>query len=274
MTDWLLWSGTIGLESPIDARIEAAVATGYSRVSVSPLDVFRAEEAGVSARALGRRFAAAGLGVVVDPIMNWYAGTPSAGSRFSRFPAGEALRMCSDLGAVSATAIAQYAGQALPDDVVERFAALCDQASGIGMDVHLEFTALHAIDSLRCAWDIVAGADRANGGLVFDTWHFFRTDPDFDLLATIPGDRILCVQVDDGADQAVGTMRDDTLNRLLPGDGDFDLVRVMRVLDGIGGLAWVGPEVISPAMAAMAPVEAAGVAKARIESIIEEARSA
>ena len=42
-------------------------------------------------------------------------------------------------------------------------------------------------------------ADRANGGIVFDTWHFFRGDPDFDLLATVPGDRIYCVQIDDAA---------------------------------------------------------------------------
>ena len=269
---WLLWSGTIGLESPIASRIEAARACGYARVSLSALDVFRAEESGVPARDVGRMFADNGLDIVMDPIMNWYDGEAPAGSRFARFTCDEALRMCSDVGAVSATAIGQGSSELPVERIAESFAVLCDRASDIGMDIHLEFTALHAINSLRMAWDIVRLADRSNGGIVFDTWHFFRTDPDFALLETIPGERIMCVQVDDGAAEVVGTMRDDTLNRLLPGDGTFDLVRAIACLDRIGGLTWVGPEVISPTLAAMDPVAAARLAKTRIQELIVEAR--
>ena len=44
--------------------------------------------------------------------------------------------------------------------------------------------------------------------------------------------------------------RQDTQHRLLPGDGVFDLVGVIEVLHRIGALTWVGPEVISPELAA------------------------
>ena len=64
---WILWAGTLGLESAVPDRIAAAVACGYSRISVSPLDVARSEEAGTSAVELGRRIRDAGLGIVVDP---------------------------------------------------------------------------------------------------------------------------------------------------------------------------------------------------------------
>ena len=76
--DWVLWSGTIGLESPIPGRIEAARATGFSRLSVSPLDVARAQEQGTSAAELGRQLRDAGLEIVLDPVMNWYGGAPRA----------------------------------------------------------------------------------------------------------------------------------------------------------------------------------------------------
>lgn len=270
---WVLWSGTLGLESDITSRIDAAVACGYSRVSVSPLDIWRSEEAGVSAREVGRHFAESGLGVVVDPIMNWFGGTAPSGSRFARFTADEALRMCEDLGAVSATAIGQAAGDRLPSNIADHFGALCDRAAEFGMDVHLEFTAIHSIGTLQQAWDIVRDAERANGGLLLDTWHFFRTGADFELLAEIPGERILAVQVDDGLAEVVGTMRDDTLNRLLPGDGSFDLVGVMSVLERIAGLAWVGPEVISPVTAAMEPQEAARRALDSIKALLAEVAS-
>ena len=43
---WVLWAGTIGLESSIPARIEAALAGGFSRVSIGPFDVARREAEG------------------------------------------------------------------------------------------------------------------------------------------------------------------------------------------------------------------------------------
>ena len=103
------------------------------------------------------------------------------------------------------------------------FAELCDRAADVGAQVHLEFMPISCVATLREAWTIVRDADRANGGIVFDTWHFFRGDPDFELLATVPGDRIYCVQIDDAAAEPRASLRDDTNNRLLPGDGDLDL---------------------------------------------------
>jgi sugar phosphate isomerase/epimerase len=205
--------------------------------------------------------------------MNWYGGSPPPTSRFSRFSTDVTLRMCEEMGAVAATAIGQGSDDVALDQITDSFGTLCDRAAGFGMQVQLEFTAIHAIRTLRMAWDIVRAADRANGGIVFDTWHFFRTEPDYALLAQIPGDRIFSVQVDDALPNVVGTMRDDTLNRLMPGDGSMDLRGALAALDAIGGLTWVGPEVISPVTAAMDPVEAAGLGRKKIEDIIAEVRS-
>ena len=270
---WVLWSGTIGLESPIPGRVEAALAKGFSRLSLSTLDVARAEEQGTSAADLGRSLRDAGLGLVLDPVMNWYGGAPRADSRFARFPLDEAMAMAEALQVASITVIGQATSDLRLDEVAGRFGAVCDRAAGFGAQVHLEFIPMTVIPDLASAWTIVQGADRANGGILFDTWHFFRGDPDFAVLEQVPGERIFAVQIDDAAAEVRGNMREDTQNRLLPGDGDLDLPRAVGALDRIGALRWVGPEVISPVLEAMPPVEAARVAGDRVRELVARVRS-
>jgi len=79
----------------------------------------------------------------------------------------------------------------------------------------------------------------------------------------VPGDRIFGVQISDGT-------RDDpdTFKRRLPGEGEFDLPAVIAALDRIGGLRWIGPEVLSPATAAMDPAEAGRVTAERVRALV------
>ena len=119
--------------------------------------------------------------------------------------------------------------------------------------------------------DLVRAADRPNGGLVFDTWHFFRGEPDFEVLAGIPGDRIFYVQLDDAPAVPSGPLREETQHRLLPGDGALDLVAAIRALNRIGGLRRVGPEVISPDLAALSVLDAATLAMDRTRALVDVA---
>jgi len=155
--------------------------------------------------------------------------------------------------------------------LAEHFGRVCDRAAGFGAQVHLEFMPFTVVRNLRIAWDLVRGADRPNGGLVFDTWHFFRGEPDFDVLAGIPGDRIFCVQVDDAAAVPQGSLREETSRRLLPGDGALDLIAAVQALHQIGALRLVGPEVISPELAAMPVLDAAALAMERTRAIVDAA---
>ena len=66
---------------------------------------------------------------------------------------------------------------------------------------------------------------------------------------------------------------EETFNRLLPGDGELDLTGVLRILHRIGGLRWVGPEVISPVLAAMVPADAARLAGDRVRVLVADAQS-
>jgi sugar phosphate isomerase/epimerase len=272
--DWILWSGTVGLEKPIPGRVEAAVAAEFTSISVSPLDIHQAEQAGTPAKEVGRFIRDRGLRIIVDPVMNWHPFSGSSGSRFSAFSAEQSLRWVEALGAVSLTAVAMNDSDVPVVALGELFGRLCDRAADVGAQVHLEFMPISCVATLRAAWNIVRDADRTNGGIAFDTWHFFRSDPDYDLLATVPGERIFCVQIDDAAAAPRASLREDTRNRLLPGDGDLDLARVVRALAESDALRWVGPEVISPMLEAMPEVEAAQLAGRKTRELVATALAA
>ncbi len=266
---WVLWAGTLGFETPVLERLDAARHLDVQRFSVTPLDLDPEVGARIGPAELGRRIRDAGYDVVLDPIVGWYGGTPHPGSRFGRYSTDQTLIWAEQLGAVAVNLIGQSVHDVSMETLVGAFGAVCDRAAGFGAQAHLEFTPITAITDLASGWDIVRHADRTNGGLLFDTWHFFRSVPDLVLLEQIPGDRIFSVQVSDAL-AATGELdiRQDTQRRLLPGHGQLDLNSALQVLARTGGLSWVGPEVIAPEMAAMPPVESARLADHAVRQLV------
>ncbi len=270
---WVLWAATIGLDSPIAARVEAAQAAGCTRVSLSAPDVVRLAAQGTSSEELGRQLREAGLEMVLDPVMNWYGGTSITGP-FGESTLEDELRIAEVLQVVSMTAIGPFGPDEVPaGDLPARFGRFCDRAADLGAQVQFEFMPFSAVADLATAWNIVDAADRSNGGIMFDTWHFFRGDADFATLERVPGERIFAVQVSDAAREVRGSLGEDTYHRLLPGDGCFDLPGVLGVLDRIGALRWVGAEVLSPETEAMDPADAARLATRRVRDLIARVRS-
>jgi sugar phosphate isomerase/epimerase len=116
---------------------------------------------------------------------------------------------------------------------------------------------ISSIATLAQGWDLVHAVNRDNLGLTFDTWHFWRADPDHDLLRTIPGDKITDVQLVDATRALKGDLLNDLLHhRLFAGEGEFDLKTTVAVLREIGGYNSVGPELFSDAMDALEATEA------------------
>ena len=268
---YTLWAGTVGFTSPLAERFAAAAATGCREATLSPPDVLRAAQDGTAAAEIGRQARDLGLDLIVDPVMNWYPDREPSPSRFAGVSTDDALRICEALGVTSLSAIATASSDVPVPDLAGYFGRLCDRAAGFGARVHLEFIPFTIVRTLRIAWDLVRAADRPNGGLVFDTWHFFRGEPDFEVLAGIPGDRIFYVQLDDAPAVPSGPLREETQHRLLPGDGDLDLVAAIRALNRIGGLRRVGPEVISPDLAALSVLDAATLAMDRTRALVDVA---
>jgi sugar phosphate isomerase/epimerase len=266
---WVMWAGTIGLDSPISARIEAAHASGCQRFSVGPPDFLASEFPPAS---IGRAARDAGLDLVIDPIVGW-CGEERLPGPYGALSPDEVLAIASDLGAVALTALGPFQPAMSRDEVARSFRVLCDRAGDFGAQVHLEFMPGTAIVDVPAAIAVIETADRGNGGVLVDTFHFFRGNPDMDALAGLPGDRVFAVQVSDAPAEFNGDYAEATFHRLMPGDGEIDLAGLLRTLDRSGGLHWVGPEVISPVTAAMPPASAAVKATERIRDIVRSARA-
>ncbi len=265
---WILWAGMTGFSGPIRERFAAAAATGYHQVSVSPPELLRAAESGWATADVGHEARDLGLDVVVDPLMNWYPDHATSPSRFAGVSAEDALRVSEAVGAVSISAIATATSEVPVPALGEHFGRLCDRAADFGARVQLEFMPFTIVGSLRIAWDLVRSADRDNGGCLFDTWHFFRGEPDFDVLAGVPGDRIFNVQFDDAPAVPEADLRQETRRRLLPGDGAFDLARAIHALDEIGALRLVGAEVLNPELEKLPAEEVAQLGRDRLHAVL------
>jgi sugar phosphate isomerase/epimerase len=164
---------------------------------------------------------------------------------------------------------------ALPpiERVAERFAALCDRARVHGLRVALEFMPWTAIADATTAWEVVRLANRDNGGILLDTWHYFRGAADAAQLRAIPPRRIFSLQINDGARELAGTLREDTSRRRrLPGEGDFDLTGLLRLLEEMGVDCPFAVEVMSEELAALPLAEAARRAFESTQAVLANAR--
>jgi sugar phosphate isomerase/epimerase len=272
MTDGLtriLWTGTVGLDRTLDERIDAALSAGFEALSTSPREATFLREHGVKLPDAARRARSEGVPMLVlDAVYSWLRPSDAFGGS-QPTSVEECLRMASEMGVRFINAIAMRRRDDLSTELVaERFAHLCRQASDIGCKIHLEFEPHSLLPDIASAWEIVRLAGCENGGVLFDSWHFFRGNPDFQALESVPGERIFACQFSDGTAERVGHWSEEMMHhRLLPGDGVFDLTRAIRCLSDSGGLTLCGPEVLSDKLHALSPTAAARRASERMGAL-------
>ena len=258
-------------DAPLGERIEAALANCFRGLTVRPDDLQALAADGSDRRDVFDRARDGGLEhFIVEALTSWYEhAPPPAWFTSAAFTIDDHVRVAEAVGAEHANVVAPFPTDEPTGSLTERFAVICDRFAEVGVAVHLEFAPLPPIGSLATAWEIVRGADRANGGILFDTWHFFRGQPDLELLAEIPGERIFSVQVSDGAAEIRESLVKDTYrHRMLPGEGVFDLAGVIATLRATGGLRLVGPEVLSIELARLSSSDAAGRAGDALDAIM------
>jgi sugar phosphate isomerase/epimerase len=234
---------------PFRAKIDAAAAAGFAGLSA----YFRECE---QPRPIRQAISDAGLFLAeLDGPMNWLADAgPAAPS-----PAAVVERAW-QLGARSITVI-ETSGMKPPLEVaVDAFASVCDLAQQADVLVHIEPFPWSGIDDLGFAADIIAGAGRANGGVLLDTWHLFRGPDRGTLPSRLDPSSILSLQINDvqptpHVDPAYEAMHE----RLLPGAGAAAAAirTLLADLRAGGCIAPVGVEVFSDELVGISPAEIA-----------------
>lgn len=243
---WTLAGAQVGSRPrwPLEARLLAAREAGFTGFGML-LDEYRSWlSQGRTDSQLGAMVAGTGMAVTeVEFLHGWTTGDPRA---------LRAEQLAYQLSAVTGP-LRLNVGELAPwddpppfDAVVERFADLCDRAAGHDVSVALEFVPWTGISSLSLAVALVSAADRPNGGLLLDSWHYFRTEPGLGGLDLLDPRRVLSVQLADGAEQLTRSgPQAATHDRLLPGAGDFDLVGFVEALDRSGASCPVTAEIMA-----------------------------
>jgi len=259
--DLVLCAGTVAL-SGLEERVAAASAAGFRGISLFVRDYQAARAAGRSDADLRSLLRDHGIQVAeLDPLMNWVPGleltaSASADGR-AFFATGERdfYAIADALGARSINAVLFTERRFELDALIEAFAGLCDRAREHGLLVHLEFMPFSEVRDVSVAEQVVTGAGRENGGILFDTWHHFRSGaPD----AAIPARRVIGIQINDAPTRPEADPIEETSHRrLLPGEGDIDLAGLMARLAAGGCRAPIGVEVFSDALATRPVAETA-----------------
>jgi sugar phosphate isomerase/epimerase len=224
-------------------RIAAAATAGYGAVGLYADDLDRWGPVGEIRRVADDH----GVSVTeLEFLVNWSLEGQAAHE--SRIVEGRLYALADTFGSAHINVgIREAKHEIAPLEVVaERFAALCDRAAAHGLEVAFEFMPFRALDTLAAAWEMVRLADRPNGGIVLDAWHWFRGTPDLGMIESVPADRISVVQLCDGHAEPVGSLIEDTLDhRLLPGEGAWDLGGLLGALLAHGVRAPVSVEILS-----------------------------
>ena len=123
-----------------------------------------------------------------------------------------------------------------PDEarLADRFAELCDLAARYSVSPELEFMSFSDLKTLPQAERVIGRAGRDNAGIVVDAYHFSRTRCQLADIARVPPSRFRYAQLCD-APAAIPATLEATLaearaERRFPGDGELDLVSLVRAL--------------------------------------------
>ena len=123
--------------------------------------------------------------------------------------------------------------------VIDSFGALCRDAAAYGTRIIYELMPFAMIDTLPDALTMLRGADKKNGGIIFDLWHLVKMGVHYDDISSFPLEYFFAVELNDGTFTAPWSLHEDTINhRRLCGEGEFD---IRGFLDHVWKAGYRGP---------------------------------
>jgi sugar phosphate isomerase/epimerase len=120
------------------------------------------------------------------------------------------------------------------DRLADRYAALCEMAAPLGLSCDIEFIPWLRTRTLADAVALVRAAGKDNGGVMIDTLHFARAGCRPEELDGLPASWFRYMQLCDAPRQRPPTLEGLLYaareERLFPGEGELELVEVLRRL--------------------------------------------
>lgn len=180
------------------------------------------------------------------------------------------LAICQALDIPTLIVVADFVdaidGGALERAVVS-LAQAAQWAAGFNVRLALEFRGKNTFcASLDTALALVAQCGEPNVGINFDVFHYYTGPSKFEDLGLLTLNRLAHLQVSDVAGVAREVATD--ADRILPGDGDFQLTPLLEHFRNLGYTGWVSLELMNPTLWRANPKQVAEVAFTALRKLL------
>jgi 2-keto-myo-inositol isomerase len=180
------------------------------------------------------------------------------------------LTLLAELGVPALVVTPDFVPQASADDYLRAAAALgeaAELASTFGVRIALEFQKTSPFCAcLETAMALIEQSGAINAGVCFDVFHYYTGPSKPEDLAQVTPQNLAWVQVSDLS----GTPRElaGDGDRILPGDGDFQLGPIIEHLGRIGYDGHVSLEVLNPHLWQVAPDRLADLGRQALSRVL------
>lgn len=229
---------TVSLSGDLADKLQAIAAAGFDGVEVFENDFLTFDG---NPRDVGRMIADLGLAIVAFQPFRDFEGMPEPlrGRTFER--ARRKFELMNELGAELMLICSNVSPQALGgiDRAAHDLRELGELAQKHGVRVGFEALAWgRHVNDYRDAWEIVRRADHARIGLILDSFHVLARRSPLEPIASIPGERIVLVQLADAPKLDMDVLSWSRHFRNFPGQGDLPVVDFLRAIQATG---YAGP---------------------------------
>ena len=231
---------TITLAGPLEARLDAVQAAGFSQIMLSARDIV-GHPGGVGAAV--KAVKASGLRVTGFQVLRDFEGLSGHLHEYKVDVAKTMLEMCEQLGASVLLVCSSTSTHATDDQdaLVKDLRKLAMLAVPVKIKVAYEALSWgRSINQFTQAWDLVVRADAPNLGLGLDSFHMLAMGARLEELDWLDPEKIFLVQLADFMWQEIRSVEERISTarhfRVFPGEGvhSAQLAELVTRLDRIG----------------------------------------
>lgn len=221
----LRWSmATVSMGGTLEIKLAAAARAGFRSI-----EIFENDLTFFSGRPKDVRQRAEDLGVEIVALqpMRDFEGMPGKAREQNFERAQRKFDLMEQLGTRTLCICSNVAEESSGDfdQIAADLGEVADLAAQRGFSIGYEAMAWgrHVRDWMQ-AWDILQRADRANLGIVLDSYHICVRKNPLAPIADIPAERISLVQLADAPDILMDPMSLSRHHRCFPGQGDYPII--------------------------------------------------